>query len=195
MRAMTTLILETNSLLNKESGTVLGNMLRSNTVLTKLDVSDNAYDSDEDDGPGFAQELAVGIRDNGTLSVLSLKSNGFWADGGKALAKGLKGNTVVTELDISSNHLGVNSDYEPDVSGVIALADAIPYMEAMTVLNLASNGLGAEGAKFVAEAIKVTMCAPAIILASFSCPSDFSVNCCCLLLSAGYEGHNAFGYQ
>jgi hypothetical protein len=29
------------------------------------------------------------------------------------------------------------------------------------------------GAKIVAEAIKATMCAPAIILASFSCPSDF----------------------
>jgi hypothetical protein len=74
------------------------------------------------------------------------------------------------------------------MSGVIALADAIPDMRAMTSLNLASNGLGAEGAKIVAEAIKVTMCTPAIILVPSSCPSDFSINCCCLLLSAGYEG-------
>jgi hypothetical protein len=51
----------------------------------------------------------------------------------------------------------------------------------MTSLNLASNELGAEGAKIVAEAIKVTMCAPAIIMAPFRCPSDFSNNCCCLL--------------
>jgi hypothetical protein len=58
----------------------------------------------------------------------------------------------------------------------------------MTSLNLASNELGAEGAKIVAEAIKVTMCAPAIIMAPFRCPSDFSNNCCCLLLSAGYGG-------
>ena len=59
----------------------------------------------------------------------------------------------------------------------------------MTSLNLASNGLGpAEGAKIVAEAIKVTMCTPAIILVPFSCPSGFSINCCCLLLSAGYGG-------
>jgi hypothetical protein len=75
MRAMTTLILKDNRLLNKESGTALGNMLKSNTVLTKLDVSDNAYDSDEDDGPGFAQELAIGIKDNGALIMLDISSN------------------------------------------------------------------------------------------------------------------------
>jgi hypothetical protein len=76
------------------------------------------------DAPGFAQELAIGIKDNG----------------------------------------------------------------AMTSLDLASNELGAEGAKIVAEAIQVTKCTPAIILVPFSCPSDFSINCCCLLLSAGYGG-------
>jgi hypothetical protein len=59
---------------------------------------------------------------------------------------------------------------------------------AMTSLNLTSNKLGPEGAKIVADAIKVTKCTPAIILEPFSCPSDFSINCCCLLLSAGYEG-------
>jgi hypothetical protein len=75
-----------------------------------------------------------------------------------------------------------------DVSGIIALADAIPDMGAMTSLNLASNYLRADGAKIVAEAIKVTKCTPAIILVPFSCLSDFSINCCCLLLSAGYEG-------
>jgi hypothetical protein len=58
----------------------------------------------------------------------------------------------------------------------------------MTSLNLASNSLGAEGATIVAEAIKVTKYTPAIILAPSSCPSDSSINCCCLLLSAGYEG-------
>ena len=57
----------------------------------------------------------------------------------------------------------------------------------MTSLNLASNGLGAGGAKVVAEAIKVTLCTPAISMAPFSSPSVFSNNCCCLLLSAGYE--------
>jgi hypothetical protein len=58
----------------------------------------------------------------------------------------------------------------------------------MTALNLASIELGAEGAKIVAEAIKVTKCTPEMVLEPFSCPSDFSINCCGLLLSAGYEG-------
>jgi hypothetical protein len=98
-----------------------------------------------------------------------LESNNLGADGGKALADGLKDNQVITELNISDNNLG---NIGHDVSGIIALAGVIPNMGAMTALNLAFNELGAEGAKIVAEAIKVTMCAPAIILASFLCPSD-----------------------
>ena len=68
-----------------------------------------------------------------------------------------------------------------------------PGSGAMTSLNLASNELGTEGAEIVAEAIKVTKCTPAIILVPFSCPSDFSINCCCLLLSAGYGGDDEPG--
>jgi Leucine-rich repeat (LRR) protein len=86
--------------------------------------------------------------------VLSLKSNGLCADGGKALAKGLKGNTVITELGISSNDLGENSDYEPDMSGVIALADAIPDMTALSLLSLKDNRLATkEGGKALAQAL------------------------------------------
>jgi hypothetical protein len=78
--------------------------------------------------------------------------------------------------------------------GIIALlADAIKDTGAMTSVNLASNNLRAEGAKIVAEAIKVTKCTPAIILVSFSCPSGFSINCCCLLISPGYEGDDEPG--
>jgi hypothetical protein len=135
--------------------------------------------------------------------------------GPAAIANAIKDMRAMTSLNISSNNIGKlvppegwsnqYSDGSGEWShtdgrkqrgwpagskpqGVIALADGIKNMGAMTSLNLASNGLGAEGAKIVAEAIKVTMCAPAIILASFSCPSDFSINCCCLPLSAGYGG-------
>jgi hypothetical protein len=47
-------------------------------------------------------------------------------------------------------------NYETDMTGIIALADAINDMGALTSLNLASNELEAEGANIVAEAIKVT---------------------------------------
>jgi hypothetical protein len=61
----------------------------------------------------------------------------------------------------------------------------------MTSLNLSANMLGVEGAKIVAEAIKVTKCTPAIMLKPFSCPSGFSIDCCCLLL--GYGGPDELG--
>jgi hypothetical protein len=47
--------------------------------------------------------------DNRALSVLSLKSNSLGWDGGKALAEGLKGNQVITELNIAGNTLGWNA--------------------------------------------------------------------------------------
>jgi hypothetical protein len=92
----------------------------------------------------------------------------------------------MTEADFSNKNLGVR--------GAIIISAWITHKDkgAMTSLNLASNRLGAEGAKscvkIIAEAIKVTKCTPAIILAPFSCPSDFSINCCCLLLSTGHGG-------
>jgi hypothetical protein len=66
--------------------------------------------------------------------------------------------------------------------GIIALANAIPDMRALTSLNLSLNNLKAEGGKIVAEAVKVTNNAMAVVLAPFSCPSDHWLNCCCLLL-------------
>ena len=44
-------------------------MLKANSVLKELDLSDNYVDKDDGgDAPGFAQELAIGIKDNGALS-------------------------------------------------------------------------------------------------------------------------------
>jgi hypothetical protein len=58
----------------------------------------------------------------------------------------------------------------------------------MTSLNLSGNGLGAVGAKHIAEGVKVSKSVVAVILVPFSCPSDHWLNCCCLLLSTGYGG-------
>jgi hypothetical protein len=85
------------------------------------------------------------------------------AEGGKALAAGLKGNRVITELNISDNSLGMNSDYSADTSGIIAIANAIPDMGALTSLDISNQvnkyGEGGlylltEGAKCLAEALK-----------------------------------------
>jgi hypothetical protein len=78
------------------------------------------------------------------MTKFDISSNNIQAVGAKALAAGLKGNQVITELNISSNRLGENSDYDGDTSGVIAIADAIPDMGALIKLNISSNDIGAE---------------------------------------------------
>jgi hypothetical protein len=73
--------------------------------------------------------------------------------------------------------------------GVIAIANALPDMGAMTGLNLSGNVLGVEGAKHLAAGIKVSKCVCGHwsfwLLAPFSYPSEHWLNCCCLLLSTG----------
>jgi hypothetical protein len=61
------------------------------------------------------------------LTKFDISSNKLW--GAKALAEGLKGNQVITEL----NMVGI------DTSGVITLADVIPDMGALTTLMFGDN--------------------------------------------------------
>jgi hypothetical protein len=125
------------------------------------------------------------------ISSVNLLKNGMGTVQAKALASILKEHPTLKSL---CGNRGDETDL--NMSGKMeSAADAIMLVPeiidngAMTSLNLAKNMLRAEGAKVVAGALKVTKCTPAITLAPFSCPpSDFSSNCCCLLLSTGYEG-------
>jgi hypothetical protein len=128
-----------------------------------------------------------------------------------ALTNAISDNEAMTSLNLADNSLGAldlpegweEEDgifYGPDdeeqddpppgssPAGIIAVANAIKDMRAMTSLHLSNNALEAEGAKIVAEAIKVTDCTTAVVLAPFSCPSAHWLNCCCLLLSTGQWG-------
>jgi hypothetical protein len=70
MGALSVLSLKKNGLGTKEAGKVLGEMLKVNSVLQELDLSDNiVLKHNGGDAPGFAQELAIGIKDNGALSI------------------------------------------------------------------------------------------------------------------------------
>jgi hypothetical protein len=67
---LSVLSLKKNRLCTKEAGKALAQALAGNTTLKELDVSDNQSpygDNSARDGPGFAQKLAVGIRDNGAI--------------------------------------------------------------------------------------------------------------------------------
>ena len=85
-----------------------------------------------------------------------------------------------TELDMSGKMDGA-------VDATMLVAEVIDN-GALTSLNLSSNSLKIEGAKIVAEAMKVSNCAIAVVLALFPCVSGHWFNCCCLLLSTGYGG-------
>ena len=122
-----------------------------------------------------------------SLSKLDISDCNLFTEGGKALAAGLKGNQAITELNVSNNFLGMDSDHDGDISGIIAIADVIGD-GAMTSLNLASNYIclsgNMDGIKAISSDVKVL----AIILVPFLSLSDLSFNCWCLLLSPGYGG-------
>jgi hypothetical protein len=91
----------------------------------------------------------------GALSALFLNSNGLLnTDSGKALASALKANSVLTELDISNNFDKLNK-YSQDGAGFVQAL--VIGLRVMTSLNLSSNDLGSEGARHVAEAMKVSV--------------------------------------
>jgi hypothetical protein len=95
MGALSMLSLKNNRLATKEGGRALATALAVNSVLKELDLSCNAWDSDSSDdenadGPGFAQELARGIKDNGGgMSVLHLSENSLQADGVQIICEGV----------------------------------------------------------------------------------------------------------
>jgi hypothetical protein len=120
-----------------------------------------------------------GIADDATEADLS--GLGMDADDAIILASELPDKGALTSLDLSYNKLGTlvspggwsstpgdpwkyrhtdgrKTDTKPEgeefkPEGIIALADAIKDMGAMTSLNLASNKLGVEGAKIIAACI------------------------------------------
>ena len=105
--AMTKLNVSANHLLNKESGKALADALKENSTLRELDASNNyyRYESNSSDGPGFAQELAVGVAASGAITRLDLRNNNL---GGR----------------LSWNKR--NREWLFDPSGITALAAAIP---------------------------------------------------------------------
>lgn len=152
-----------NNLLGPEGGKALGDSLKNNTVMTELDISSNYLRDAESttslvDGmvDGMVEEhklqhdlsgvnaISNAMSTMGALAKFSISRNHLRAEGGKALAAGLKGSKNITELDISENYLGKNSSWrnDNDMSGVIAISDAIPTMRALTSLNISTNTIG-----------------------------------------------------
>jgi hypothetical protein len=64
-----------------------------------------AYLSNKDLGVGGAVIISAWLthKDNGALLVLNLASNNLYAEGIELLAEALKGNQIMTELNVSGN--------------------------------------------------------------------------------------------
>jgi hypothetical protein len=86
-------------------------------------------------------------QDNRALTKFDISNNSLYAAGAKVLATGLEGNHGITELNLGGNRLGVkDAHWNVDISGVIALADTIPDMGAISSVNLLKNHIGIEQA-------------------------------------------------
>jgi hypothetical protein len=81
--------LHSNKLLTKEGGKALAQALAGNSALKELDISNNNWLENPShpeglkwmgDGPGFVQELTVGIKDNEAMSKLNLSNNRLGAE-------------------------------------------------------------------------------------------------------------------
>jgi Ran GTPase-activating protein (RanGAP) involved in mRNA processing and transport len=159
MGALLVLWLRSNNLGTKEAGEVLGNMLKGNSVLKELNLSGNRLGYiNGGDAPGFAQGISKGLPDNGAMTKFDISSNDIRAEGGKALAEGLKGNQVIKELNFSVNNFGDNCNDDKDTSGIIAIADVIPGMGALSSLDLSGNSLGTEGTTVLSKMLQTVFC-------------------------------------
>ncbi len=89
--------------------------------------------------------LADAISTSGAMTKFDISANGLYAAGAKIFAEALSGNKVLTEVNISSNSIG-HKDWRgaSDMSGVIAIGNAIPTIGAIENLHIGSNGIPAD---------------------------------------------------
>ncbi|KAF9944621.1 hypothetical protein BGZ72_002168, partial [Mortierella alpina] len=115
-------------------------MLKTNSILTTLDLHGNSIGSDG------AQALSEALKTNSTLTALQLRGNKIGDDGAKALAETLKTNSAVATLDLQSNSFGDD--------GAKALAETLKTNSTVATLDLNSNSIGSDGAQALSEALK-----------------------------------------
>jgi Ran GTPase-activating protein (RanGAP) involved in mRNA processing and transport len=139
-----------NNDIRAEGGKALVEALKGNQVINTLSIAGNnlSFNSSGDQDMSALVALSDVIPGMRAMTCLDVSDNVLCAEGTQLLAEALKGNQIMTELNISSNYMTSGG-----LSGVVALADAIPEMGTMTSLNLASNELGIEGAKIIATCL------------------------------------------
>jgi hypothetical protein len=217
--ALSSLSLKNNRLATKEAGRALATALAANSVLKELDLSSNAwaysdYDHVHADGAGFAQELAVGIKDNGAISKLifngGVTERGRWVEGGTVTLEssmtdanfsnkklGVPGAMIISawlssgkdkgallRLDMSSNKINFNMNGEAAAAPGTALSDALAVNTVLTELDLSNNYLKPEFARELAVGVRDNGAMTSL---------DISDNRLCGLLSDGSGSYDGAG--
>lgn len=121
-------------------GEALGEMLKVNTTLIKLDLSWNSIRLDS------AIALAQSLEMNTTLKTLLLSYNAFGDMPSQVLGRALKANKGLTELDLECNSINPKA--------CTVLANAISFNETLLKLNINGNTLGKIGAQALVAAIQ-----------------------------------------
>jgi Leucine-rich repeat (LRR) protein len=165
--------------MNGEDTKILGPAISGNEALTSLDLSDNRIGQIVlTDGVTYSEAMSGKMlywKDRKSLGTDPPPGCGHI--GVISIADAIRDMRGLTSLDISNNYVtrGANKGYcsyatdmtgmQPlahhqltplshnAIAGLIALADAIPSIGAMTSLSLASNGLGVEEAKIIATVL------------------------------------------
>jgi hypothetical protein len=109
---------------------------------TELDFSNQGLNA------GDAVLIANDISDMraGALAKFDISKNELNAGGCKAIVGALKGNSTLTELNVAETDMTYGEAWG-DMSAVIALADAIPDMGAISSVNLLKNAIPVEQAQ------------------------------------------------
>jgi hypothetical protein len=93
-----------------------------------------------------ARALAGALRDNSTVTAVTLLSSGITDVGARDLARALLTNRTVTNLNLSSNSIGDD--------GALAIADALTENSTLVELNLDNNRITDLGVTALANALR-----------------------------------------
>ena len=130
-----------NNKITSEGAKMIGEAIKVNKILKKLDISHNSI---SDDG---AAAISDGLKYNISLQKLNMSYNKITSEGAKMIGEAIKVNKILKKLDINDNSI---SD-----DGAAAISDGLKYNISLQKLNMSHNKITSEGANMIGEAIKV----------------------------------------
>ena len=168
------------NLLGSDDLHILAEALKINESIQELDVSKNRIcgtwtaedDSTEIIGafdPHGLRAFAQALKENATLTTLSLRGNAIGKEGARLLSEGLLVNHSVTSLNLAGNL--VEADGARSLAAVLG-RNARRDATGLTDLNLAVNNLSSEGAKMLSEVLATDSCLQVLSLANNNIAGD-----------------------